>query len=146
MDYVFKKNFKGDRMNLFVSYTPEETSFLLEVAQKKIEIKHDIFSGADKEKMGYFKIQRFSRKDMIHNYDFVFVKSGKLGVVFNGKVVKTLKEGECFGYAKKFLGKDYVLLVMEESEVVMFDIGNDVVLAKNLLKYVSERIKNCTII
>ncbi len=133
-------------MNLFTSYTPEETKFLLEVVQKKIEIKHDIFTGVNKDKIGYFKQIRLSKKEVIKDYDFVFVKKGKLGVISGGKVVKTLKEGECFGYAKKFLGEEYVLLVMENSEVVLFDIGEDVILAKNLLKYVSKHAVKCKII
>ncbi len=125
-------------MNLFTSYTPEETKFLLEVIQKKIEIDHDIFTGVNKDKMKYFRIKRFNKKDFIKEYDFVFVKKGKIGVISGGKVIRVLKDKDCFGYAKKFLGKDYTLLAMEDSETVMFDIGEDVTLALNLLKYVTK--------
>jgi len=133
-------------MNLFTSYTPEETKFLLEVAQKKIEIQHDIFTGAKRDKMKYFRIKRFNKKDFIKEYDFVFVKKGKIGVISGGKVIRVLKDKDCFGYAKKFLGKDYTLLAMEDSEVVLFDIGDDIVLAKNLLKYISEHANKCKVI
>ena len=118
MGNVFKKNIKDNRMNLFVSYTIEETKFLLEIANKKIEIKHDIFTGVNRDKMGYYKMQKILKKEIIKNYDFIFIKKGKIAVIENGKIIKTIKDGHCFGFSKKYLDKTYTLLALEESEVV----------------------------
>ena len=146
MGNVFKKDIKDNRMNLFVSYTIEETKFLLEIANKKIEIKHDIFTGVNKDKMVYYKMQKILKKEIIKNYDFIFVKKGKIAVIENGKIIKTIKDEHCFGFSKKYLDKTYTLLALEESEVVLFDIGEDIVLAQNLLKYLAKHANDCSII
>jgi len=148
MGNVFKKNIKDYRMkmNLFVSYTPEETKFLLEIVNKTVEIKHDIFTGVNKDKMGYYKIRKVLKKEIIKDYDFIFVKKGKIAVIENGKIIKTIKEDECFGFSKKYLNKAYTLLAVEDSEIVFFDIGEDIVLAQNLLKYLTEHANGYSII
>jgi len=145
---VFKKDIKDNRMNinLFTSYTPEETKFLLEIANKTIEIKHDIFTGVNRDKMGYYKIRKVLKKEIIKEYDFIFSFFTKIGVIENGKIIKTIKEDECFGFSKKYLNKAYTLLAMEDSEIIFFDIGEDVVLAQNLLKYLTEHANGYSII
>ena len=128
-------------MNLFVSYTPDETKFLLEIENKKIEIKHNLFRGVNKEKLAYFKQETVEKKEIIEEFDFIFIKKGKLGVIEKGKIIKILKENECFGYLKKFLDKEYILIALEKSEIIKFDIGEDIELTKNLLRYISERVE-----
>jgi hypothetical protein len=93
MVFISSKNAKGCRMNLFTTYTTEETKFLLSLTDKKFTRNvHPIFLGVDTNKLSHFYNKSFPKKEIIKDFEFIIVNKGKIGVVKNRKVVKVLKE------------------------------------------------------
>jgi len=134
-------------MNLFTTYSEEETKFLLSLINKTFPNKTiPILSGVDIEKLTNFYTKDFQKRDLIKEYDFIVVNSGKLGVIKNAKIVKILKEGDIFGFLKVFLNEDYTLLVLEKSDITFFSLGEDIKIRDNLFKYLINKLKNKVII
>ena len=134
-------------MNLFTTYTKEEIKFLQEVINKKIKkIKHSsIFIGLNKDDFSHFQEKKISKKEIINKFDFVYVKKGKIGVIQNGKIVRILKEDECFGFLNVFANEEFVLIGVEESEIVLFGIKTQKTM-ENILYCVAKEIKGKVLI
>jgi len=134
-------------MNLFTSYTKEEIKFLQEIVSNNIKkIKNNsIFMGLNKDDFSHFHEKRVLKKEIIEKFDFIYVKKGKIGVIQNGKIVKVLKENECFGFLNVFSNQKSVLIGAEESEVVLFGIKTEKVM-ENILYCVAKEIKNKVLI
>lgn len=136
MVYISSKNVKGCRMNLFTVYTPEETAFLLNLVDKKgIKLSDDL----ELFNVKYFKKVILKKKNLLESYDFIYLKKGKLAVVDKEKILKIIKPGEVFGFYKKFFGKDYPIIAIENSELVLFDIGESYFALEKLTKYLIEK-------
>ena len=134
-------------MNLFTKYSEEETKFLLSLTNKTFSNKTiPILSGVDIEKLTNFYTKYFQKRDLIKEYEFIIVNSGKVGVIKNAKIVKILKKGDVFGFLKVFLNEDYTLLVLEKSDITFFSLGEDVKIRDNLFKYLINKLKNKVII
>lgn len=147
MVFISSKNAKGCRMNLFTTYTTEETKFLLSLTDKKFTRNvHPIFLGVDTNKLSHFYNKSFPKKEIIKDFEFIIVNKGKIGVVKNRKVVKVLKENDVFGILKYFLNEDYILLTMDDCEITFFGIGECEEIKNNLLVYLSKQIKDKIII
>jgi len=145
MAWLSSKNVKGCRMNLFTKYTQEETKFLLSLTDKKLtrEGIHPILLCVDTHKLSYFYKKKFNKKEIIKEYEFFIVNKGKIAVVKNGKIVRTLKKDDVFGLLKTFTNEEYTLLVLEDnSEVTLFGIGKCEEIKINLLKYLAEQVKD----
>ena len=143
------KNVKGCRMNLFTKYSEEETKFLLSLTDKKInrEGNHPIFLCVDTHKLSHFYKRKFNKKEIIKEYELFIVNRGKIAVVKNGKIVRTLKKDDVFGILKTFTNEEYTLLVLEDnSEVTLFGIGKCEEIKNNLLKYFANFVKDKVII
>jgi len=134
-------------MNLFTTYTKEEIKFLQEVINKKIKKikKNPIFTGLNKDDFSHFHEKKVSKKEMISKFDFVYVKKGKIGIIQNGKIVKVLKEDECFGFLNLFSTEKFILIGVEESEVVLFGVKTQKAM-ENILYWVAEEIKGKVLI
>ena len=129
-------------MNLFTTYTPEETKFLLSLENIKFSReKHPLFVEIDIHKLKKFYKKRVEKKEIIKEFDFVLVEKGKIGVVKNSKVVRVLEKGDCF-ISKVFLDEDVLLLGMQDSEVVFFSVGEDKEIYENILKCIAGKMKN----
>jgi CRP-like cAMP-binding protein len=136
MVQLSSKNVKGGRMNLFTKYTPDETAFLLNIVDKRgIKLSDDV----ELINVKYLKTKQLKKKDIIDKYDFIFLKSGRLAVIDKNKIIKIIKPGEVFGFIKKFFAKEFTILAIEESEVVMFDIGESYAALEKLMKYLLEK-------
>ena len=128
-------------MNLFISYSPEETRFLLEIGEKHITRNvHNFFHGLDVHKLEHFKKKKLSKKDIVRDFEYILVEKGKVGVVKNNKVVKILQDNDCFGVLHTFLKEDYILLALEESEVTFFGIGSYKEAYENILRCVAKKL------
>ena len=149
MARLSSKNVKGCRMNLFTQYTQEETKFLLSLTDKKItrEGVHPILLCVDTHNLSHFYKKKFNKKEIIKEYEFFIVNSGKIAVVKNGKIVRTLKKDDVFGLLNTFANKEFTLLVLEDnSEVTLFGIGKCEEIKINLLRYFAEQVKDKVII
>ena len=135
-------------MNLFTTYTKEETETLLKIGRKKsFAIKKiPLFQGVNINKLDHFEKKSIKKKEIIKDFEFIFVESGKIGVVKNGKIIKILTKYELFGILNLFLNEEYMLLALEESKIICFGIGEDIQIYRNLLEYVSTKIKGKVII
>jgi len=123
-------------MNLFTKYTPDETAFLLNIVDKRgIKLSDDV----ELINVKYLKIKHLNKKEIIDNYDFIFLKKGKLAVIDKNKIIKIIKPGEVFGFMKKFFSKNLPILAVDNSEVVMFDIGESYAALEKLTKYLIEK-------
>ncbi len=127
-------------MNLFISYTPEETAFLLNLVEKKgIKLSDDL----ELFNVRYFKSVILKKRDIIKTYDFIYLKKGKLAVVDKEKIIKIIKPGEVFGFCKKFFGKKYPVIAVNDSDLILFDIEESYYALKKLIKYlIKKEIKN----
>jgi hypothetical protein len=147
MVFISSKNAKGCRMNLFTSYTPEETKFLLSLTDKKFTRNvHPILLGVNTHKLSHFYNKTLPKKEIIKEFEFIIVNKGKVGVIKNGKIIKTLKENDIFGILKNFLNEEYILLTLENCNITFFGIGECEEIKNNLLTYLSKQIKNKIII
>ena len=135
-------------MNLFTTYTKEETETLLKIGRKKsfATKKIPLFQGVNINKLDHFEKKNIKKKEIIKDFEFIFVESGKIGVIKNGKIIKILTENELFGILNLFLNEEYILLALEESKIICFGIGEDIQIYHNLLEYVSTKIKGKIII
>jgi len=150
MDYLSSKNVKSCRMNLFTKYTEEETKFLLTLRDKKLTREggtHPILLCVDTHKLSHFYRKTFNKKEVIREYEFLIVNRGKIAVVKNGKILKTLQVDDVFGLLKTFANEEYTLLVLEDnSEVTLFGIGKSEEIKINLLKYFADNVKDKVVI
>lgn len=134
-------------LNLFTEYNKKETKFLLNLTDKKFTREvHPILKGVDIHKLSHFYNKKFQKKELIKEYEFIIVNKGKVGVVKNGKIIKILNKGDVFGLMKNFANEDFILLTLEESEILHFGIGKCEEIKENLLNYVASKIKNKLII
>jgi len=136
-------------MNLFTKYSEEETKFLLSLTDKKLtrERGHPILLCVDTHKLSHFYKKNFNKKEIIKKYEFLIVNKGRIAVVKNGKIVRTLKKDDVFGILTTFINEEYTLLVLEDnSEVTLFGIGKCEEIKINLLKYLAEQVKDKVII
>ncbi|GAB6045844.1 hypothetical protein JCM11957_14420 [Caminibacter profundus] len=134
-------------MNLFTTYTNEETKFLLEIGDRSFPRKiNSLFNGVNINELDHFYRKKIIKKEVITNFEFVFVESGKVGVVKDGKIIKILNENDCFGLLNVFLKEDYVLLVLEDSEITFFGIGKNIAMYKNIMEYFVKKIKDTIVI
>jgi len=136
-------------MNLFTKYSEEETKFLLSLTDKKLtrERVHPILLCVDTHKLSHFYRKKFNKKEIIKKYEFLIVNKGRIAVVKNGKIVRTLKKDDVFGILTTFINEEYTLLVLEDnSEVTLFGIGKCEEIKINLLKYLAEQVKDKIII
>ena len=131
-------------MNLFTTYTKEEIKFLKEIVEKERGevLKVKLFTGLKKEKdFLYFKEKIITKKEILSDFDFVYVKKGKLGVVKDNKIVKILKEKDCFGFLNVFLSEKYLLVALEESDIILFNVNSKEGI-ENILSCVAEKVKD----
>jgi len=131
-------------MNLFTTYTKEEIKFLQEIIKKKIN-NDSILMGLNIDDFSYFQEKKILKKEMIEKFDFIYVKKGKIGVIQNGKIVKILKEGACFGFLNVFANERFVLIGAEESEIILFGI-KDFKAMENILYCFAKEIKEKVLI
>jgi len=134
-------------MNLFTTYTKEEIKFLQEVISKKInkKINNSILAGLNKDDFSHFYEKSILKKEIVEKFDFIYVKKGKIGVIKNGKIVKILKENDCFGFLNVFANEKFILIGAEESDVILFGIKNFTVM-ENILYCVAKEIKEKVLI
>jgi len=134
-------------MNLFTTYTKEEIKFLQEIINKKIKkIKNNsIFMGLKKDDFSHFHEKKVSKKEIIEKFDFIYIKKGKIGVIKNGKIIKVLQENDCFGFLNVFANEEFLLIGVEESEVIFFGIKNFKVM-ENILYCVAREIREKVLI
>ena len=134
-------------MNLFTTYTSEETKILLSLTDKKFTRNvHPILLGIDTHKLSHFYNKTFPKKELIKEFEFIIVNKGKVGVIKNGKIVKTLQKNDIFGILKNFLDEEYILLTLEDCNITFFGIGECEEIKNNLLSYLAKYIKNKVII
>ena len=134
-------------MNLFTTYTKEEIKFLQEVINKKMKKtkKSSIFAGLNKDDFSHFQEKKISKKEMINNFEFIYVKKGKIGIIQNGKIAQVLKEEDCFGFLNVFANEKFILIGAEESEVVLFGIKTQKAM-ENILYWVAKEVKGKVLI
>jgi len=134
-------------MNLFTTYTKEEIKFLQEIVNENSkQLKSmSIFSGLKKEDFSHFYEKSISKKEIVEKFDFIYVKKGKIGVIKNGKIVKVLKENDCFGFLNVFANEEFVLIGAEDSEIILFGI-KDFRVMENILYCVAKEIKQKVLI
>jgi len=144
---LFTKNVKGNRMNLFTTYTKEETKFLLEIGNKSFPSKkNNFFTGIDTSKLSHFKRKTVEKKDTIENFEFIFIQSGRIAVVKNKQIIKILKKNECFGFLNTFLHEQYNLIALEKSEIILFGLGENIDIYKKIMECIAKDIKDKLII
>ena len=134
-------------MNLFTTYTKEEIKFLQDIVNKNSKCLKSMpmFSGLKKDDFSHFHEKRVSKKEIVEQFDFIYVKKGKIGVIKNGKIVKVLKESDCFGFLNVFSNEKFVLIGAEESEVILFGI-KDFKVMESILYCVAKEIKGKVLI
>lgn len=134
-------------MNLFTTYTNEETKLLLEIGDRSFRRKiNSLFNGVNINELDHFYRKKIIKKEVITSFEFVFVENGKVGVVKDGKIIKILNENDCFGLLNVFLKEDYVLLALEDSEITFFGIGKNIAMYKNIMEYFAKKIKDTIVI
>jgi len=129
-------------MNLFTTYTKEEIKFLKEITKKESKelLKIKLFTGLQRDKdFVYFREKIVNKKEIISNFDFIYVKEGKLGVIEGNKVVKILSRGDCFGLLNVFSNKKFLLVSLEKSVIIFFNIKTKDAM-ENLLDCIVENI------
>jgi hypothetical protein len=140
--------------DLFTEYTKQETEFILSLADFKAdEIKSEfnitsipLFKNCNvDEVLDYYEIKKVSKREVINEYDYVWVIKGSLGVIQNGKIVKKVKNS-LFGLMKGFFGINYSLIAIEESEVLFFNIKSDEQILLNITEFLLNELKNYTVI
>jgi len=130
-------------VNLFTTYTNEETKLLLEIGDRSFRRKiNSLFNGVNINELDHFYRKKIIKKEVITSFEFVFVENGKVGVVKDGKIIKILNENDCFGLLNVFLKEDYVLLALEDSEITFFGIGKNIAMYKNIMEYFAKKIKD----
>jgi len=134
-------------MNLFTTYTKEEIKFLQEIINKKMKrIKvNSLFVGLKKDDFSHFHEKKVSKKEIVEKFDFIYIKKGKIGVIQNGKIIKVLKADDCFGFLNVFANEEFVLIGVEESEIVLFGIKTQKGM-ENILYCVAKEIKDKVLI
>jgi len=134
-------------VNLFTTYTNEETKLLLEIGDRSFRRKiNSLFNGVNINELDHFYRKKIIKKEVITSFEFVFVENGKVGVVKDGKIIKILNENDCFGLLNVFLKEDYVLLALEDSEITFFGIGKNIAMYKNIMEYFAKKIKDTIVI
>ena len=134
-------------MNLFVTYTPEEIKFLKSLMIKDVKDLNNLllFKDLKKEDFSYLEEKKLAKKEIINKFDFIYVKKGRIGVVKNSKIVKILRKDNCFGFLKVFNNEEFVLISIEESEVLLFNVETKKGIEK-ILNCVAKEIKNKVLI
>jgi len=134
-------------MNLFVTYTPEEIKFLKSLMIKDVKDLNNLllFKDLKKEDFSYLEEKKLAKKEIINKFDFIYVKKGRIGVVKNSKIVKILRKDNCFGFLKVFNNEEFVLISIEESEVLLFNVETKRGMEK-ILNCVAKEIKNKVLI
>jgi len=134
-------------MNLFVTYTPEEIKFLKSLMIKDVKDLNNLllFKDLKKEDFSYLEEKKLAKKEIINKFDFIYVKKGRIGVVKNSKIVKILRKDNCFGFLKVFNNEEFVLVSIEESEVLFFNVETKKGMEK-ILNCVAKEIKDKVLI
>ena len=131
-------------MNLFTTYTPEETKFLLSlVTDQVIEFSEiPFFEGINKKELDniliYKRFVKLSKKEILKDYDYLIILKGKLAVIDSNKVLKVLNKYDLFGFSKVLFNKNYTLVAAEESEVLLFNHDYHPIISERLLKYLAK--------
>ncbi len=116
-------------MNLFTEYTKEETLFLLELKKSKIlNVNYKtfpIFNNVDKKDFSYFKAEKIDKKEVLYEYDFIYIISGKIAVLKDKTIIKILSNDSLFGLSTKVKKTNFSLITLTETKIIKFDIKNN---------------------
>jgi len=129
-------------MNLFTTYTPEETQILLSLTNNKYtDVKKEVLFLRN---MHDYQIDRFvkkielkelPKKSIIEHYYFIYVVEGMVAVLKNNRVVKKLKKNDLFGLRQMSKNEKYFLVTLTEAKICFIEPKEDNLLFLHICEY-----------
>jgi hypothetical protein len=107
-------------VNLFTNYTREEINYLLSLTKSGSSFK--IFNGLSPSEIELILSEKkeftlHKKKSVIVDRDFLWIKKGEVLLVKEKEITKLKKNMGAF-----IKGKNYIILGVSESNILMFDI------------------------
>ncbi len=119
---------------LFVTYTKEEVDFLHSLLKEKFDVNISIFKGVDKKEFLKYEYHELKSKQVLKNYDYIWVIDGEIGIIKNNKLIKKIGKNEGY-FCEKVKGGSY-LIALKDSKIVDFDFEDGSIVSSIILRYV----------